>query len=326
MEEAALTGFKNILVASNPGQLSASTMRQAVDLANRHDAQLTLLGFVDPLRPWQRQINVAGTIVDIETLLTESHTEVLSSMAKRAGGTGVAVEVKAGTPFAEVSRFVMAEDIDLVIVGEPAPAQGRDQGLSPGVMQLLRTCPAPVWVMRPSRARKLRVLALVDPDPSDQIRDGLNQKILGLAMSLAADGRGELHVGHAWEMPGESFLRASAFVSLSDEQVDLMVGATEQEHRERLDELVARHGVAAAGGRTHMVHGEPSKALPALCELTRCNLVVLGTVARTGLSGLIMGNTAETILRSVSCSVLAVKPDDFETPIRLPDGRFRSKP
>lgn len=248
-------------------------MHQAVDLANRHDAQLALLGFVEPLRPWQREINVAGTIVDVERLLTESHTKVLSSMAKRAGGADVAVEVKTGKPFQEVSRFVMAKDIDLVIVGEPAPEQGRDQGLSPGVMQLLRTCPAPVWVMRPSRARKLRVLALVDPDPTDRTRDELNQKILELAMSLAA-----------------------------------------------------RHGVAAAGGRTHMVHGDPSKALPALCELTRCNLVVLGTVARTGLFGLIMGNTAETILRSVSCSVLALKPDGFETPVRLPDGRFRSRP
>jgi nucleotide-binding universal stress UspA family protein len=321
-----LAGFKNILVASNPGQLSASIMHQAVDLADRHDAQLALLGFVEPLRPWQREINVAGKIVDVERLLTESHTEVLSSMAKRAGGTDVAVDVKTGKPSQEVSRFVMAKDIDLVIVGEPAPEPGRDQGLSPGVMQLLRTCPAPVWVMRPSRTRKLRVLALVDPDPTDRTRDELNQKILELAMSLAADGSGELHVGHAWEMPGESFLRASAFVSLSDEEVDLMVGATEQEHRQRLDELVARHGVAAAGGRTHMVHGDPSKALPALCELTRCNLVVLGTVARTGLSGLIMGNTAETILRSVSSSVLALKPDGFETPVRMTDGRFRSRP
>lgn len=269
---------------------------------------------------------MAGTIVLIERLLTESHTEALVSMARRAGGTRVAVEVKTGKPSQEVSRFVMTKDIDLVIVGEPAPEQSRDQGLSTGVMQLLRNCPAPVWVMRPSRARKLRVLALVDPDPSDRTRDELNQKILELAMSLAADASGELHVGHAWEMPGESFLRASAFVSLSDEEINLMVGATEREHRQRLDELVARHGVTTAGGRIHMVHGEPSEALPALCELTHCNLVVLGTVARTGLSGLIMGNTAETILRSVSNSVLAIKPDGFESPVRLSDGRFRSRP
>ena len=321
-----MTRFRNILVASTPGQLSASIMRQVVDLADRHDAQLSVLGFVEPLRPWQREINVEGTLVDVERLLIDNHTEMLTRMVKAAGGENVVVEVKTGKPSQEVVRSVLAQNIDLVIVGEPAPKQGRDQGLTPGVMALLRTCPAPVWVMRPSRARKLRILALVDPDPLDEVRDGLNRKIIELAMSMAADGSGELHVGHAWEMAGEAFLRASAFVALPDEQVDLMVGATEQEHRQRLDELAARHDVAGAGGRTHLVHGEPSEALPALTELTHCTLIVMGTVARTGLSGLIMGNTAETILRSVSCSVLAIKPDGFVTPVRMSDRRSRREP
>ena len=51
-------------------------------------------------------------------------------------------------------------------------------------------------------------------------------------------------------------------------------------------------------------------------------LIVMGTVARTGLSGLFMGNTAEEILRSVDCSVLAVKPEGFVTPVKL--GRRRA--
>ena len=47
----------------------------------------------------------------------------------------------------------------------------------------------------------------------------------------------------------------------------------------------------------------------------------MGTVSRTGLPGLFMGNTAETILQSVSCSVLVVKPEGFGTPVKL--GRSR---
>ena len=35
-----------------------------------------------------------------------------------------------------------------------------------------------------------------------------------------------------------------------------------------------------------------------------------------GISGLLFGNTAERILPQVDCAILAVKPDDFETPIR----------
>ncbi len=48
------------------------------------------------------------------------------------------------------------------------------------------------------------------------------------------------------------------------------------------------------------------------------DLVVMGTVARTGIMGLLIGNTAETILDQLDCSVLAVKPEGFLTPVTLP--------
>jgi nucleotide-binding universal stress UspA family protein len=46
-------------------------------------------------------------------------------------------------------------------------------------------------------------------------------------------------------------------------------------------------------------------------------LIVMGTVSRTGVAGLLIGNTAGKILRQVDCSVLTVKPDGFVTPVRL---------
>jgi universal stress protein E len=42
----------------------------------------------------------------------------------------------------------------------------------------------------------------------------------------------------------------------------------------------------------------------------------MGTVCRTGIAGLFIGNTAESILGEVSCSVLTLKPDGFETPVK----------
>jgi nucleotide-binding universal stress UspA family protein len=42
----------------------------------------------------------------------------------------------------------------------------------------------------------------------------------------------------------------------------------------------------------------------------------MGTVARTGLSGVFIGNTAENIINSLECPVLAVKPEGFVSPLR----------
>ena len=39
-------------------------------------------------------------------------------------------------------------------------------------------------------------------------------------------------------------------------------------------------------------------------------LTVIGTVARTGLSGALIGNTAEVILDTLDSDVLVLKPDD----------------
>jgi nucleotide-binding universal stress UspA family protein len=47
------------------------------------------------------------------------------------------------------------------------------------------------------------------------------------------------------------------------------------------------------------------------------DLIVMGTIGRTGIPGLFIGNTAETVLRQVHCSVLTVKPQGFVTPVRL---------
>ncbi len=47
------------------------------------------------------------------------------------------------------------------------------------------------------------------------------------------------------------------------------------------------------------------------------DLVVMGTVARSGLTGLLMGNTSESVLDQINCSVLAVKPYSFKTSIQV---------
>jgi nucleotide-binding universal stress UspA family protein len=41
----------------------------------------------------------------------------------------------------------------------------------------------------------------------------------------------------------------------------------------------------------------------------------MGTIGRVGIPGLIIGNTAEDVLRETRTPVLAVKPSDFVSPV-----------
>ena len=65
--------------------------------------------------------------------------------------------------------------------------------------------------------------------------------------------------------------------------------------------------------------GWARQEIPAVAKRIDADLVVMGTVGRTGVPGFIMGNTAETILNQINCSVLAIKPPGFSTPVTLED-------
>ena len=63
--------------------------------------------------------------------------------------------------------------------------------------------------------------------------------------------------------------------------------------------------------------GFAEEIIPQFVVSQGIDLVVMGTVARTGIAGLLMGNTAERLLQRLVCSVLAVKPEGFVSPISL---------
>lgn len=310
--------FRNVLVAAAPGRLDAATLGLAADLPGV--SGLTVLDVMAPLPAFRRKVDVEGRTVDLEAALTEDrHAAIRELVARVLPGLDVDVVVVSGEPFVEVIRRVIAKGHDLVVVGWPE-RQEDDESLPTGIMQLLRKCPIPVWVARPSRARNLRVLALVDPDPDDPVRDGLNDRVLDLARSLREWRNGDLHVAHAWSLAGESTFRSSPYVGMPDAMVDAMVRSVEGAHQERLIRSLERHGLGGGATQVHMPEGEAGIVLPRLARRLSIGLIVMGTVGRTGLSGLFMGNTAETILRRVDCSVLAVKPDGFESPIKLRRG------
>ena len=57
--------------------------------------------------------------------------------------------------------------------------------------------------------------------------------------------------------------------------------------------------------------------VPRLASELTAELVVMGTVGRTGIPGYIIGNTAESVLGELDCLILAVKPAEFVSPITV---------
>lgn len=66
---------------------------------------------------------------------------------------------------------------------------------------------------------------------------------------------------------------------------------------------------------TRFAKAEPGTYIAAFVERRRIDTLFMGTVARTGIAGLPIGNTAEAVRTDAACSAAAVKPAGFQTPV-----------
>lgn len=306
--------FKKVLFFADPAGTNETALQRALDLAERQGARLTVVDVVEPipdevghqLRHWSTE--------QLARLLREERGAELELIAERARERNLRTEVRVltGSPFLEVIREVLRGGHDLLVKGTtPAP------GLDSTDMHLMRKCPIPLWVIKGQYGTApFRILATVDPDP--EAPAALNHKILDLAHSLALREGAELHVAHAWHVAGEHILR-SGRAHMPMNEVEAVMTGVERSHRSRLDDLLAGYARRKVRAVPHLLHGDPAETITEFASDQEIDLIVMGTVARTGLAGFFIGNTAETVLEQVDCSVLAVKPDGFRTPVTLAD-------
>jgi nucleotide-binding universal stress UspA family protein len=320
-----MKSFNSILyVVENPAAEPIAAVARAVSLAENNQARLTVLHVAEEPRLGPFAGSIA--IEDLRSRLRQQATERLSALLRSAGReTDHVVDVRLGTAFVEVIREVLRSRHDLVIktVGEG----GAHSFLFGGTDQhLLRKCPCPVWIMVGETSANYRhILAAVDFDPwnEDDEEGDLNRQILDIAAMLAVTDFAQLHVVHAWEPISDSIIRVFGS-ELSEKEVATNRNREWREHQSRLDALNTRmreqfggeaHGYLTP--RFHLREGTPRDAIPAVANELKADLVVMGTVSRTGIPGLLIGNTAEVILNNLECGVLAVKPAGFVTPVTL---------
>jgi nucleotide-binding universal stress UspA family protein len=296
------------------------SLKDAELLAEKMRARLKV---VDVLEPLHLKI-MKSTSARLAKLVREAKQDRLEKLAVRLSASGLKVrsELLEGQTETAIILEVLKNGHGLLVVSSKEDAGHR---VSTTGLRLLRKCPCPVWVAGLGRLkRRLRVLAAVDALPGDAPRASLNAKVLGLADSIAQLCGGELHVLNAWHAYGEAMLRGPYFGGRPGE-VDSYVQETLLHHTRELETLLKRTRIALPKSRVHLLKGEAGEIIPRFCEAEKVDVLVLGTIARTGLGAALIGNTAETVVSKIECSILAVKPDGFVCPVpgASPRSRWR---
>ena len=306
--------FKNILLVFDQNK---ETLRRAAVLAKHNRARLTVVGVIGELPRDRRMLIAVIPSQELERIVVEEQQEQLNKFIAplRKQRMRVSTDVLIGRPFREIIRQVVRKKLDLVIMTAEGKVGLKERLFGSTSMHLMRKCPCPVWVMKPTRRKRYaRIVVAVDPESSNQESNLLNVKIMELATSLAQRERSELHIVHAWKLYGEQALSVTGRVHPTD--LRKWLREEEKAHRKRLDLLLQKFQLDDLKHRVHLVKGDAAAVIAKLVSEQRADLLVMGTISRTGTAGFFIGNTAEKVLLQVDCSVLTVKPDSFVTPVK----------
>ena len=155
----------------------------------------------------------------------------------------------------------------------------------------------------------------LDPDQHDQSRRSLNPRILEMGSVLAESLHMNLLVGQAWQLDNENYLEVRG--GLSEENLNRLRKDAHRQYTAMLEGFCAQQLGDNHQAKVLLEHGPAAPVIKGFVDKYEIDLLIMGTISRQGILGMLIGNTAEELLHQADCSVLALKPEGFVCPLAL---------
>jgi universal stress protein E len=319
-----------ILVAvKDPRARPLAAVNKAAQLARALSAELVLFQAISAPRFLDADVSLLNdALADAERSTREAASERLEAIARRLRRTGLRVAVSAqwDYPIYEaIIREAARLRADLIVAERHAGWK-----VAPGLLhltdwELLRRSPVPVLlVKRPRLYRRPVVLAAVDPGHTYGKPVRLDAEIVRVASAITAALHGALHAVYAYvPLPVTAIARGSV---VSDAAASRLQARAAETARSKLQRLLRASAISPA--RRHIIGRHPADAIEQVAAETRSAVVVMGAISRSGLTRLLIGNTAEKVLDHLPCDLLIVKPPGLikSLPRARRGARFMSVP
>ena len=320
-EESLMKHLNSILLCVHPDIPDHGLTDQAADLAAKNDAKLKIFHVVSEypqdMSEWWNVRNPQKLQEKIVRQREGFLQDVVNELKKK-GLDHLSYELRWGKTFLEVTREVVRNNHELVMVTSKHKRKLSRMMLESPSGDLLRHCPCALWISKGEVPhRKKRVAAALGGKGGEVSCDGLNRKILRTAAAVAEAGENELYVLHALPIYGGKGVKGE---KLRPELIafrDKLRG----ELAEKCAKAISDYDVALSRKQVHVLPGGPPAVIPAFASRRGVDLVVMGSIQRGGIPGLLLGSTAERTFDEVDCSVLAVKPDDFVSLVELEEAQ-----
>ncbi len=298
--------YQDVLVVLDPSQPTQKALDRAFELAEHTACRLTaFLSIYDfsyemttMLSGEERESMRQAVITDREIWINE--------LVEPARAKGVNVHVKVvwhNRPFEAVVKAVIDDGYDLVIKGTHNHDVLKSMIFTPTDWHILRKCPCQVLLVKehawPSKGN---ILAAVNAGSSQPHHQALNNRIIRQAKALASMLQADVHLVNAY--PGTPIHVAIEIPEFNPADYN---DSMKSHHEDAAIVLATEFGINS--DCVHVIEGMPEDVIPRVAGQIDAEMVVIGTIGRTGLSAAIIGNTAEHVIDRLDCDVLALKPD-----------------
>ena len=311
-------GYQRVLVATDFSLYADAAARLGMWVADQSHATLTLAHVAqsshrdaDAFYKAQRE-TFYGDIADLDQQIRQISDERLQRLLAELQRPTTRRETLIGEPFVEVIRAVQQEGYDLVMIGTRGVSAWKQFLIGSMAKRLIRKCPSTVWAVKAEHANPPRAV-LAATDFSE-----VSQRAVLEGLWVARQASAEFHLVHAIDYRNDDLMSSlnepATLFPVEPLRRDIQAGA--QKRLEAIAESLALDGVKM---HLHVVWGTSWQEVGRLAQQLNIDLIALGTVGRSGIKGVFLGNTAERILTTCDCSILAVKPDEFVSPISPAD-------
>ena len=284
---------------------SKNAVNQAIWLAKETGGRLTILHstWTDTYSDVVDGANVVkhiGLADEARVHLDELVAEV------EAQGLSCELRIESERPWLALTRAAITDGFDVVLVAKRNVAdKDGSRRLGSVATKLLRKCPSAVWTVKPEHDLVMK-LGLAATDLT-----AVGDQAVRYGAYITSKHGYELHVLHAYQTPLQLQMEAS---TLSEDEYAARIEAIKSSAQSEIQGVLAG---AELGSEPilHIGRNTPSIAIREAVEHLHPDLVVMGTISRAGVAGMLVGNTAEKLLARIDCSLLCVKPNDFVSPV-----------
>jgi universal stress protein E len=215
-------------------------------------------------------------------------------------------------PFEAIIQEIISDKHDLVLKMAHQHDKLEAVIFTPTDWHLLRKCPCPVWMVKDQPwPEGGKALVAVNLASEENYHNALNEKLVRETIELAEQvNHTEVHLVGAYPVTPINIA-----IELPDFDPSVYNDAIRGQHLLAMKALRQKFGIDES--RTHVEKGYLKRSFRSV-EHLQAGIVVLGRSGVPG-SAAFLGNTAEQVIDHLRCDLLALKPDQYQTPVELDD-------